>query len=244
MAVLRIWAILFLSCAVLLSHSNQAFAQKKTITWNEQGVLAYYKITGRKNDFEKKIRNSKGYDDMPKDAAEQYLQEELLRLQWGLGTFDPDKDFLTLKTSVQTSIIENEGKYYLASNFEGRSAMDPPYFPYNMFDMWVALMLRDIDKFMLLEITEEQKNRIEGYLPKDQEKHEVALEIVYRVSSGDPEPIMLDGVEQHMMLGDIAKFAMVLPVFHQSQDLTLWEYIAPWYLTNDEQDLLKILEGR
>lgn len=244
MTVLRVWAILILTCVTSFSHTNQALAQKKTISWNEQGVLAYYKITGRKNDFEQKIKATDTFEQMPNEAAQQYLSEELLRLQWGLGTFNPEKDFLTIKTTILTSIIENEGKFYLASNFPGRSALDPPYFPYNMFDIWVALMLRDIDKYMLIEISQEQKDRIAGYLPSDKDQHEVALNITYRVSSGDPEPIIIDGVEQHMMLGDIAKLEIILPVFHQSQDQVLWGYTADWYLSSDEQDLLKILEGR
>lgn len=244
MAAFRLRVVLLLLCVISFSHINQALAQNKTISWNEKGVLAFYKITGKKHDFEAKIKNSKDYKRMSNDAAQQYLEEELLRLQWGLGTFDPNNDFLKLNTTILSSVIENDGKYYLASNFPGRSALDPPYFPYNMFDMWVALMLRNIEDYMLIEISEDEKNRIRGYLPATQDKHEVALNITYRVSSGDPKPIVLDGVEQYMMLGDIAEIEFYLPVFHQSRDLTLWEHTEDWYLSSDEQDLLKILEGR
>lgn len=249
MTVLRVWAILILACAFIFALHNVTLAQNKTISWNEQGVLAYYKITGRKNDFEKKIKASDQFAELNKSkataaAAQQYLEEELLRLQWGLGTFNPEKDFLKIKTKLQSSILKDGDKYYIASNFPGRSAINPPYFPYNMLGVNVALMLHNIEKYMLIEISEEQKNRIAGYLPDTQDKHEIQLNIVYRVISGDKEPIMLDSIEQQMMLGDIAKFELILPVFHQSQDLTLWEYTADWYLSSDEQDLLKILEGR
>ncbi|MFP4314490.1 MAG: hypothetical protein ACLFR0_09235, partial [Alphaproteobacteria bacterium] len=109
---------------------------------------------------------------------------------------------------------------------------------------WVALMLEDITDYMLIPLEKEDQERISGLLGQGNADHEIALEIKYRVKSGDPKPIELDGLKQHMMLGEIAQLKMVLADFHQSRDTILWEYIAPWYLDADEQDLLKILESR
>lgn len=244
MTVFNLRAIAILCFVMLCMSYTHSWAQNKQISWNEHGVLGFYKVTGMKPDFKSMITATPEFKAMPQDVAQQYLNEELLRLQWGLGTFSPEDTYLKINTKVKTSIIETDGKFYIASNFPGKSALNPPYFPYNLYDVWVALMLRDIKDYMLIEIDAEQKQRIEGFLPASEEKHDVLLKITYRISSGDPKPIMLDGMEQYMMLGDIAQFTMTMPVFHQSQNQILWEYTADWYLDSNEQDLLKILEGR
>lgn len=234
---------LFFTFTLLFSMAT-AFAQNKSISWNERGVLAYYKITGKTPDFQTMIMHTKEYQAMPPDIARQYLEEEKLRLQWGYGTFNPDKDFLSIKTKIISRILNKEEQYYLASNFPGKSAFDPPYFPYNLYDTWVALKLKDIADYMLLPLDKENHDRISGLLGEENPEHEITLEIKYRVKTGDPKPIELDGLQQHMMLGEIAQFTMLLPGFHQSRDKIIWEYIAPWYMDEDEQDLIKILESR
>lgn len=234
---------LMLSLLLFAVTMSPAYAQSKKITSQELGVLAFYKITGLKAPIEHWIKNSEEFKAMPKEAAKQYFEEEKLRLQWGLGTFNPNEDYLTIKTKINTALIEKEAKGYIASNFPGRSALDPPFFPHNIESTWVALILKDMQKFMTLEVDNLTKERLAAYLTPEQPSYMLDLKITVRVLSGDRKQIKVDGIDQYSMLGDIAHISFNFPEFHQSTDKILWEYHAPWYMDKDEIDLLKILDS-
>lgn len=234
----------FLSLLCFAVSLSPAFAQSKKITSQELGVLAFYKITGIDPPIEYWIKNNKTFKSMPPEAAKQYFEEEKLRLQWGLGTFNPNEDFLTIHTKINTGLIEKDDKGFMVSNFPGRSALNPPFIPYNIDQTWVAFVLRDIQKYMTIEVDNTTKERLGSYLTPEQPSYILDLKIVARVLSGDRKPVKVDGLDQFSMLGDIAYISFSFPEFHQSTDKLLWEYHAPWYMDKDEIDLLKILDRR
>lgn len=242
----RGFRLLIILIALIISNGFAAdsYAQRKNITSQEKGVLAFYRITGLKPNITQWITTSKDYKAMPQNLAADYLEQEKLRLQWGLGTFNPQEDYLEVNTKILTSIIEKDGKSYLASHFPDRSALNPPYFPHNIADIWVALVVKDLKDFMVLELDEEQQERIGGYLTKDKKEHELNIKIVSRVISADKDPLLIDGVQQFMMLGEVAYISFSFPDFHQSQDKLLWEHYEEWYMDESKQDLMKILESR
>ena len=221
-----------------------AYAQNKKITSQELGVLAFYKITGLSAPIDHWIKNSQIYKSMPAATAKQYYEEEKLRLQWGLGTFNPNEDYLSIRTKINTTLIEKGDEGFMVSNFPERSALDPPFFPHNIENIWVALILKDIKKFMTVEVGNQIKERLAAYLTPEQPSYILDLDIVVRVLSGDRKKIKIDGIEQYSMLGDIAHISFNFPEFHQSKDKLLWEYHAPWYMDQNEIDLLKILDGQ
>lgn len=244
MRVIDLHFIFLLSLLFFAVDMAPAHAQNKRITSQELGVLAFYKITGLEAPIDHWSKNSKTYKSMPAAPAKQYYEEEKLRLQWGLGTFNPNDDYLTIQTKINTTLLEKDDTGFMVSNFPGRSALDPPYFPHNIQNTWVALVLKDIKEFMTLEVNSQAKERLASYLTPEQPSYILDLKIVVRVLSGDRKKINMDGLDQYSMLGDIAHISFSFPEFHQSKNKLLWEYHAPWYMDQNEIDLLKILDSR
>jgi hypothetical protein len=231
--------ILCISAIADVSH-----AQRKTFTGQESGVLTFYKLSGLTPDFKSWIEATEKFSYVEPREQRQYMDEELLRLQWIIGTINPPHHYLNIQTEVEARILKEGHQSAIAINFPGRISTAGVYFPYNVHDIWVAVILQNIEEFMLMPISPADYNRIRGYLPANEPVHKLSLNIVYRGVNAQDTPIKLDNLEQYIMLGEIAHWSLELPAFHQSKDKMLWEYIAPWYRTEQEHDLIQMLQGR
>ncbi|MFN3700764.1 MAG: hypothetical protein ACK4VI_04485 [Alphaproteobacteria bacterium] len=224
--------------------SNDCHAQRKTYTGQESGILAFYKLSGLVPDFESWIVESDKYKRLEPADQNQYLDEEMLRYQWLIGTLDPPHHYITIQTEVDAQILWEGEQGAITIDFPGRVSTAGLYFPYNIHDIWVAVIIENIESFMVMPISFMDFNRIRGYLPASETNHKLQLNVVYRGISAQDTPINLDNIQQYIMLGEIAHWSLELPTFHQSHDKILWEYIAPWYRSEHEHDLIQMLEGR
>lgn len=246
MSLARASANKILLCLCLIGCLTvPAYAQKKNINGAEKAVLAFYKLSGVTPDFEKWIntnfKNKYGHNPPPPELFEQ----EKLRLQYGLGMYDPEREILKINTTVISQFITKGNKTYLASIFQGENAMETPYFPYNAGHVWVAVLINDLEDYLLLELDEEQQKKISALLPAHNKPYNIELTLYFRPVSAQPEPMQIDGLEQHIMLGEIAYIGFKKPgLTWQEDDGLLWEYYAPWYMGTEKQDLLDILESR
>ena len=235
-----------LLCLLLIGCvSTPAFAQKKNISAAEKAVLAFYKLSGLKPDFDKWVRVALNPTESHNPIPEDLIIQEKLRLQYGLGTYDPEREILKIHTTLMGQIIEKDGKFYLASHFPGKGALEAPYFPYNAGNVWVAVIINELENFLLLELDEEHRQKMAMLLPEHNKPYELNLELFYRPTSAQQEPLQMDGLSQYIMLGEIAYIAFKKPALAgQQNDSALLEYYAPWYMDTEEQDLLQILESR
>ena len=235
-----------LLCLLLMACiATPAFAQKKNISSSEKAVLAFYKLSGLEPDFDKWALAALSLGKDHDQISEEIIIQEKLRLQYGLGTYDPPREILKIYTTFMGQIIEKDGKSYLASHFPGKGALEAPYFPYTAGHVWVAVVINGLEKFLLLELDEEHKQKISMLMPEHNRPYELKLELFYRPVSAQKDPIKMDGQEQHIMLGEIAYIGFKKPgLAGQIKDSPLLEYYAPWYMDDEEQDLLKILESR
>ncbi|TVQ85912.1 MAG: hypothetical protein EA357_00005 [Micavibrio sp.] len=242
----KIQFLCFLCVAIICisSASSNALAQRKTFTGQESGVLTFYKLSGLTPNFESWILASEKYASLWPENKKQYFDEEMLRYQWLIGTLNPSHNFLTIHTEVDAKVLRDGEKSAIAIDFPGRVSSAGLYFPYNIHDIWVAVILENIKQYMLMPISSIEYNRIRGYLPASEDEHKLQLRITYRGISAQTKPMKIDNLEQYIMLGEIAHWSLELPDFHQSQDKTLWEYVAPWYRTEHEHALIQMLEGR
>lgn len=244
--VIRIFPKLIFLCLLIIALSAPAFAQRKNISDQEQGVLTFYRLSGIDPDFENWIDLNADYQSMKTIdpvIAEDYRYEELLRLQYAFGTIDLDNNYLDIQTDVLGSLVTQDNKNYLILRFSDKTSNEP-YFPYNAANIWVAVIIKDISKFMNIPLSEEEMMRIQNYFPKNTEGSHLKLEITYRAISSQDKPVLIDGIEQFIMLGEIAQWTLRPANFNQSHNDILWEFIAPDYRTEGENDLINMLQGR
>src|SRR5262245_34468946 len=88
-------AFLFLACM-------PAWAQNKEISESEKAVFAFFKLAKTEPDFEHWVKSSEKF----RQAADTYQQQqilrvEMLRLQYGFGTYDVAKNSIRLRTSAK-----------------------------------------------------------------------------------------------------------------------------------------------
>lgn len=246
MSLTHIRANKIILCLFLMaiSLSLPAYAQKKNITGMEKGVLAFYKLSGMNPHFDKWVKTNLtelyGNNPVPTEIFEQ----EKLRLQYGLGTYDPEREILKINTTVLSQHISSNAKTYLASRFPGKAAQKAPYFPYKAGHTWVAVIINNLEDYLVLELDKEDKQKISMLMPQHDQSTKLNMELHFRPVSAQSEPIQVDGLKQYPMLGEIAYLAFKKPALAgQKEDSVIWEYFAPWYRSADEQNLLDILEG-
>lgn len=232
--------------AVSLAFPSTAYAQRKSISAQEMGLLTFYKLSGLKPDFGAWIKDNPLYKETSKTnkgLAEMFWEEEVLRLQWGLGVIEPDKNFMHIQTEAIGTLIHSKGKDYLGITFLGKRGKGEPYFPYSIGSVWVAVIMKDIKKYMLVDLDTETLAKIKQHLPANITKAKLDLKITYRGISAETQPMKLDGVNQHIMLGEIASWKIFLPQPDNTKPVLIWEHIEPWYRTEEEDELIKMLNG-
>ncbi len=246
---MRVWHArantIFLFLVILIGMTLPAHAQRKNISGMEKGVLAFYKISGLKPNFDKWAKISLNPKQHNMNIPDDLIEQEKLRLQYGLGTYNPDREILEIQTTILSEVITQNNKKYLASHFPGKSALAAPYFPYQAGYTMVAVVMNDLEKYMLLKLDDTLYQKIKLLMPETGQESELHLDLHFRPVDADQEPIQLDGYDQHIMLAEIAHIAFHKPALAgQRESVLLWEYYAPWYLSRDEQTLLNILEDR
>jgi len=220
-------------------------AQRKSLTGMEKGVLAFYKLSGLTPDFNKWVKADLNPEGDHNPIPRELIEQEKLRLQYGLGTYDPEREILKIHTDILSELITQNNEQYLASYFPGKSAFEVPYFPYQAGNTTVAVVMNDLGKYMLLKLEEALYQKIKILLIETESANTLSLDLHFRPVDAQKEPIKLDGHDQHIMLGEIAYIAFSKPpLAGQQEPSLLWEYYAPWYMDTQKQDLLTILESR
>jgi hypothetical protein len=239
--------LLFSAVIAILSLSSvDAFAQRKNISGQEMGLLTYYKLTGLDPDFKSWVTSNPVYKDMAKtnkNLARIFMEEEILRLQWGLGTIDPLDTFMNIETVILGKVVSKNDRKFLAIAFPDQKRSGDPYFPYNIAKIWVAVIMKDIKAYTFLELPDKSLKILENYAPDVDRAFPLQLRFTYRGVSAEKKPIKLDGLKQHIMLGEIAHWEVFIPETSANPAQILWEHLEPWYLTEEEDELINMLKG-
>lgn len=229
----------------LVFNAAPAHAQKKHLSSQEKGLIAFYKLSNLTPDFGLWIDRNAFFKSLPQPEQEAHIAEEKLRLQWGLGTYDPNKDLLSIETKVLGTYIEQNGKAYIAARFEINRPIDDIQFPYNVNDIWVSAILKDLEHYMTMEISEDKRALVKQQFGADGAEIPLTLNARYKAVSALEKPVVLDNVEQYIMMGEIAYWGISIDDKNNGgKNLKLWEYYAPWYMDEDEIHLMELLESR
>ena len=205
---------------------------------DEKPIFAYFRLIERLPDFEYWVKNSSRYIKSTTEQSRDFAYDsEMKRLQWGFGTYDETKEFLRIRAPVELRLSKDEaGKHRLHFTLVGFENSEFPFFPFSYGQMSVALLIKDLDRFNNLKISDVNYSRVSSHF-EDQDVLRAYVKIRVRPLSADvSEPIVIDNEHFWGLSGDIAYFSYEL---EDAQRLV--SYTAPWYLSKSENELLDLL---
>lgn len=209
-----------------------------TIAEDEKPIFAFFRLIERIPDFEYWVKNSSRYmKTTTKESRDFAYDSEMRRLQWGFGNYDEKKDFLKIRAPVDLSLSkDNAGNHRLHFTLVGFENSEFPFFPFSYGQMSVALLIKDLERFNNLKISDVNYKRVSAHF-EEQDHLRAYVKIRIRPLSADiSEPIVIDDTHFWGLSGDIAYFSYEL---EDAQRLV--SYTAPWYLSKSENELLNLL---
>jgi hypothetical protein len=238
-------SLLLITSLMLMLYPISVQAQKKTYSNSERTVLAFFKASKHDPDFEYLAENLARYRGLDEEAKQQFKDEEKIRLEWIFAHVQPDKDMLDIKTTMSGGLIAENGQNFLMLDIPGGKTEDPPFFPFNIANVWVAVLLDDIDRFLKIPLSENEYKKLHALMPSQDKTYNLKTSIAYRILRAEPqEPINMGKRKYWLMLGEVGHWSVSLADTAPDQTKILWDYYAPWYLNADEVDLIKMLNDR
>ena len=222
----------FILSILLLCFAGMAFAQGGEVTENDKAVFAFFTLNGHTPAYEQWIENSPKYlAETTYDGKREVLEAELLRLKWGFGTYNVERDFIKIRTPVKLLIQGN----HLAFSFHEASGRNVPYFPFPYGKEWIAMIINDIDPLFELELTPAEKARTAN-LPKNVVfDGEIVLHL-RPIKADNDATHKLDGTDHWLMMSDTGRLELL------SEGTALATYTAPWFLESAEKGSLPSLK--
>lgn len=232
---------LFLLIFTILGNYSIAHAQKSSSAMNtEEVAIAFYKTGDIIPNFEKWIKKQAPYKDTPWARRTQIYDQEMLRLQSAYQAFDPDKDYLIVKTitNVILSKSEDEEKKPIYS-IQARFAEAPEalYFPYDFLGERIIVMPYLIETIMNNTLEKAQYDSIKNKLGRNEKLTTVIRMKPFKADF--TQPYLIDGLEQWVFKTKIAS----IEYWNNDSEL-IWEYTAPWYISPHILDIKNLYGTR
>lgn len=206
------------------------------ISSTEDVVIAFYKTGNHRPDFEHWIKETDPYRTTAPFLRPKTMKKELARLKNAYASFNPEENFLTLKTDVFAEIRAYQDKekpkettHLLEMSFV---AGDAGYFPYEFLKKRFAVVPQELQKHLKPEIPKEQAAYLKQQLGNEGGRVRMILQL--RPLEADMKaPYQVDGHKQWAFLTQIASLSL-----WSDHGGLLWEYTAPWYITPLHKSLL------
>lgn len=223
-------------------HIQSSHAET-SISEEEKVIFAYWKLTEQEADFENWIKNSPKYLDASRYQREKILKEDTARLNWGFGTYDHTKDFITIKSKIRlTTNVKDDNKRYLYTRFVDERHNENFYFPFAFGKQSVAFVIENLENYQAIALKPEEIPKVKQYF-YDSAPYEAEIEMRIRPISADKEKkLFIDYQDQWLMLGDIAYLKINYYDEYKLQNIIVWDYNAPWYLDESQKALLNLFK--
>lgn len=194
---------------------------------NEKVVFAFFKLNSHVPAYEEWIKNSSAWKSAPPDEAAriELFEKEMLRLKWNYGTYEPDIDFIQIRTKVRLLLTGNT----LAFIFPGAERGEVPYFPFPYAKEWIALVVNDLDPLLELQLSPAEKALAEKTIPRNSVADGELVLHIRPVKAENEAPLHLSGIDHWMLIGETGNFQL------SSGGTVLATYTAPWYLDSTER---------
>ena len=241
---IRLTGLLLVAC---LLFSPARALEKDRYTESEKVGFAFFNLIKAEPDFESWIRETQKYKDAKPSKKVQMLTDDLRRLETGFISYYPDEDLISVEAKARVEASE----YFHASQREGTVThvkiklpdMPQGYFPFQIGDMWIALIIEDFEKMTNYDFNPEQYKEFATKLRFDRYSNQFAMNVnvdfkFMPVSADGEGPIEMDGINMWLMLGEMVE--MRLWVEYYGEKKYLWEYRADWYIPEEHQQLLDL----
>lgn len=204
--------------------------EEKT-TPKERAVFAFFRAAGSAPDYDFWIKTKGRYEALPEKSRDAYVLNEILRLGRGYSAYDADEDLLELTINVivkYISAVDDEQPRITFEFFQADEAYVPTFaYPYG--EDVISLIIDRLASFANVPLNEAQNNTLLPKIPYEDDYFDAKLIVHVRVDRADTEkPIMVHGVEQWLMIGDVAYLKCEVVGF-MGRDRVLWDFVAPWY---------------
>lgn len=219
--------ILSLGTLILLT-SWDAFAQSgQEPSTAEDVAIAFFKTGDTAPDYDKWAKSTDEYGRTATTRVAEYLYKEKQRLMRRYTEYNPEEDFLNVRSNVEVELKAIEDKdgnitYWL---YILPGAQQTVYFPYTFMDYKLAVIPQMFETLMIHQIQKEQldimRNDFEGSM-----RGAAYLYLQLKpVRSYIHQPYKIDGIDQWTLLTDIVSMALRSTKNNQP----FWHYGASWY---------------
>lgn len=228
-----------------------AHSQGLQFSDTEKVGFAFYQFANAEPDFDSWVENTEEYRKAKPVDKQKLMQTETQRLRNAFYHYIPDQDLI--KFSVRAKVTVSN--YYHRSQMEGVKTdvkitlEDIPenYFPFQLGDMWIAVVAQDLEKFLDQTMTGPQYREFAKKIGFDKRIYALqeVLNIEFRLrplSADGDEPIMLADIPMWLMLAEIGSMEAWMNVGNNQRQYVM-EHFADWYIP-EEQSKLMDLYGR
>jgi hypothetical protein len=222
--------ILFLGMVFL---SSPAAAQRLEFSTSQDVALAFYKTADITPNFERWVAETEPYNLTPLGRRPQVMEEETAKLFNEYNAFDPDEDFLTIRTFVTLSPVsgtDDNGTPFYRLDLVYPDAPEIVYFPYEFRDQHFAVMPYNTESVMSSPIARTEHTFLkENTHPARPYLFALRLKPVQAMTDA---PYKLDEHEQWVLKTNVASAEI-----WSDTGVLLWEYSAPWYVAPQVKEL-------
>jgi hypothetical protein len=227
---------------LFLTICAPAFAQNKEVSESDKAVFAFFHLGGGTPAYEEWVRNSEKYllsAEDPKLQSE-IFEIELLRLKYGFGTYDPDNDFIKIRTPVRLMVHNQLDGETLSFMFPAVGQGKVPYFPFAYGKESIALIVNDLEAFLNISLPPGSAKDAHMILAINKIYDGEIIVRIRPTKADKTAPLKMDGVDQWLLMGETGYMELV--VNWDGTEKSLYSWTAPWYLTDTERNLLPLLE--
>lgn len=206
----------------------------------EEVAIAFFKTDGITPNFEFWARNSDTFKRTAPTRVAKYVEGEKRRLSDIWHNYNPEEDFIVVKTRVDLNISARTPKdqpqeYWLNIQFiEG----DPSYFPIIYQNYKFALIPQKMETLLRQSLKREQFDVLHQSLGATQGYADLYVQLK-PVRAHTNQPFIVDGEERWMLLCDV----IGMEIKREKSEDAIWNYSADWYVSPVREELQDLYIG-
>lgn len=231
----------FAVCAFGFSASVSAY-EDVDITAEEKAVFSYFRAIGKAPDYDFWITTGHLLDNVSYDLQDQYILNETLRLGNGFSQHNQNENLMSVKFQVIARYISGSEDSKPRMTFRVFNAGESyiPTFNFEYGKDVISMVVENLALFSDIPLAAAQNSAVEKKLPVKDEDFKATIKLKVRASDKTTDkPLERGSSTTWLMVGDIAHLQCVVRN-EQGEDVTLWDYVAPWY--KEQHRLSKLSE--
>lgn len=231
----------FLWVGMLTGFSVDIHAQTRIkFSSTEDVAIAFYKTGKVVPNFESWIKAQPPYNATPWAKREMMMEQEKTRLQLAYKNFDPEEDFLVIRTYASVNPqekVDEKGEKTHSLSMAFTEAPEALYFPYDFMEQRIVVVPHKIDVIMNSDISLSQYEMI-----KEAVRTSSTNTLIVRLKPMKADlsrPYKIDGMDQWALTAEVVSMEV-----WSEQERLLWEYTVPWYVSPNTKKLNNLFKDR